>query len=642
MRTTWWTLLAACAVLAVGCSGTSGASGGQRGASDTADGGADVPAEPDVSEQSLTVEMDQQACRQIGPDGGTVESVSGDLVLTFSEGAVAEATEVCVGTNANVPATWMLTPHGVVFEAPVEALATIQPPDDTQPHGLLVWAEDGTLEALSFDTASQVEDDFEVAFTVEHFSLFSVYISDRGQHLETMVAPDHVEQPVGATTEVLVSIAPAVDGPFEIRTPGLCSRGSESGWIAADDFGRLTFEPTGWELTSLEVFTGNTVSVNGAERADLGRGQGLIAIVPYDLTCEMPVPSLLYSTYALATAQGTLHLPCTVRGLEEFSAVVSQEPSRFEDLRIPIRDSIGGPEAACTEECGDGILSESEVCEPTDDRLGDECVATLGGTYRCNAECQCENDPVCGDDHIESNEECEPAVGGCPTGQGCADDCTCEPIPECTEDAMCDDGDLCTADSCQNESCVNSAIEGCCLIDAECPTNGDMCSRPVCLDDNTCGFEDIGDCCRSDSDCNDMDECTRDSCDVSTGLCSNEMIDDDGDGFGPGPECGGDCHDGNATVNPGQSNFFDEPYPRDRLPPAWDYNCDGDDEYELPGNIGRCCIGACDEPCTLQFEGWDDPRFIPLCGGSANWLIACDNSSGPCERVVEERTRRCR
>ena len=63
----------------------------------------------------------------------------------------------------------------------------------------------------------------------------------------------------------------------------------------------------------------------------------------------------------------------------------------------------------------------------------------------------------------------------------------------CTSDDQCDDGEVCTEDTCDTASgqCVNTDIEDCCTVDDEC---------------------------------DDGDECTEDTCDVTTGECKNEEI----------------------------------------------------------------------------------------------------------------------
>ncbi len=81
---------------------------------------------------------------------------------------------------------------------------------------------------------------------------------------------------------------------------------------------------------------------------------------------------------------------------------------------------------------------------------------------------------------------------------------------------------------------------------------------------------------------------------VDAGACAplSYFLDRDGDGYGgtttvkacvpPGSgvwvTSGGDCDDGNATVNPGQSAYFSAGYvPTGKSSLSFDYNCDGDE-----------------------------------------------------------------
>lgn len=62
--------------------------------------------------------------------------------------------------------------------------------------------------------------------------------------------------------------------------------------------------------------------------------------------------------------------------------------------------------------------------------------------------------------------------------------------------------------------------------------------------------------CASHEECDDADPCTRDLCDLTTGLCHHALLDRDGDGHHPsrveGVECpGDDCDDGDRDVYAG-------------------------------------------------------------------------------------------
>ena len=110
--------------------------------------------------------------------------------------------------------------------------------------------------------------------------------------------------------------------------------------------------------------------------------------------------------------------------------------------------------------------------------------------------------------------------------------------PECTDDADCDDGMICTTNTCTDGECVFQAIAGCCSDDAACD-DGDECTDDSCeANANACVNVLNGTCCAEDTDCDDGDLCTTDACDaglcanLSTGVegCCNADVDcDDGD-----------------------------------------------------------------------------------------------------------------
>ena len=101
--------------------------------------------------------------------------------------------------------------------------------------------------------------------------------------------------------------------------------------------------------------------------------------------------------------------------------------------------------------------------------------------------------------------------------------------------------------------------------------------------------------------------------------------DKDGDGWGneavtkeqcesPGEgwvEQKGDCHDENADVHPGQTEFFAEPYERPDgdggVVPSFDYDCDGTEE------------GEPDKPVTTQAECPADAADSATCRAAAGY-----------------------
>ena len=116
--------------------------------------------------------------------------------------------------------------------------------------------------------------------------------------------------------------------------------------------------------------------------------------------------------------------------------------------------------------------------------------------------------------------------------------------PFCDDQAACEDENLCTSDSCSPGGCRHDAIAGCCVADSECddgnPCTQDQCQANQCVnvtasveDGNVCTLDQchpatglihlpIEGCCSFDSDCNDFNDCTRDSCEGN--LCIHRRL----------------------------------------------------------------------------------------------------------------------
>jgi hypothetical protein len=183
---------------------------------------------------------------------------------------------------------------------------------------------------------------------------------------------------------------------------------------------------------------------------------------------------------------------------------------------------------------------------------GDPC----NGTETCNpvTGCQSGTPIVCSNnDACDGLEECDPSTLACLPGE----------VPDC------DDENDCTADACdQTAGCVHQPIPGDCSDGTEC-TTGDTCigiecvGESICDDDNACnGIEDCdeanGLACLpgEEPDCDDLNDCTADSCNADTGCvhtpiagtCDDESACTQGDTC-VGGQCVGtakQCTDGNA------------------------------------------------------------------------------------------------
>jgi uncharacterized repeat protein (TIGR03806 family) len=150
--------------------------------------------------------------------------------------------------------------------------------------------------------------------------------------------------------------------------------------------------------------------------------------------------------------------------------------------------------------CGDGTLDPDEECDDGNNANGDGCAA------------DCTLEPVCGDGTVTAPEECDD--GNTVGGDGCASDCTFEPF--------CGDGILTAPEECDDGNTVDG--DGCAA---------DCTREPNCGD----GFVTAPETCEPPG----TDIC-NDTCTVRTPVC--------GDGWVTPPET---CEDGNTVGGDGCS-----------------------------------------------------------------------------------------
>ncbi|MGF1469159.1 MAG: putative metal-binding motif-containing protein [Sandaracinaceae bacterium] len=184
----------------------------------------------------------------------------------------------------------------------------------------------------------------------------------------------------------------------------------------------------------------------------------------------------------------------------------------------------------------------------------------------------------------------------CQFSADCSDDCFCNGLEVCNGgvcgrgDPPCDDGSVCTVDSC------NEAEAAC-----RNPPDDDLCD-----DDNVCNGVEVCDgengCLPGTPlNCSDGDLCTVDSCDPVAG-CMNALRDLDGDGF-VSDQCDGlDCNDNEETgaeINPDAEEICDD---------GVDNNCD----TLIDLNDGDACgptNDTCVSPIVLRVPA--APDYLP-------------------------------
>lgn len=143
----------------------------------------------------------------------------------------------------------------------------------------------------------------------------------------------------------------------------------------------------------------------------------------------------------------------------------------------------------------------------------------------------CSSDALCDDNNACTDDSC--SAGACrntpvQNGTSCGDSNLCNGNETCqagrctsSGSPSCADGNACTTDSCQvSTGCTFTPIAGCrsCQTVGDCD-DGNPCTRDGCLSKGSCSNTLIPGCstCANDGQCDDQNECTTDRC--TAGRC---------------------------------------------------------------------------------------------------------------------------
>jgi hypothetical protein len=228
------------------------------------------------------------------------------------------------------------------------------------------------------------------------------------------------------------------------------------------------------------------------------------------------------------------------------------DPGTGECSLTPLVDgTICDDALQCTEDdvCLDGIcIGISALCDDGNICTDDVCLELDGGCTHLPNFQTCDDDNACTIADLCEDKECSGVVVNCDDGNICTED-SCDPVAGCLNQPIenpCDDLSLCTDnDSCVEGVCIGAAID--CGDDNTCTDDlcddGEGCvyydNQNSCNDGDECTIGDVcaGAKCQSGllMDCNDNNPCTNDFC--LNGNCTNEAID------------GGACDDGSSCTD---------------------------------------------------------------------------------------------
>ncbi len=315
-------------------------------------------------------------------------------------------------------------------------------------------------------------------------------------------------------------------------------------------------------------------------------------------------------------ASGCLHVPQTatgVAGCDDFNICTGQE-------RCVAGACVAGTPPTCP---------AGKVCDPNRPAT-DPCVAKpCALAADCNDGNSCTRD-VCTAAHVCANPG--DATLSCSDGNACNGRETCTAAGACIRGAppVCDDGDVCTDDSCDaHDGCRHDAVPGCCNDAGDCggtPACAATCVDHVCVQPPNC--------CVIDADCNDGNPCTDDGRCTANRCTAGTPVTGDRPGCGdicqPGTCAGGTCTLGAAVTCPDDGDTCTREYCKIEAGGCVREGCDDgnpctEDTCADVGTGEKSCrsvaIDGC-KPCTVDTDCADQGR----CGGGA-----C--SSGRCERV---------
>lgn len=269
--------------------------------------------------------------------------------------------------------------------------------------------------------------------------------------------------------------------------------------------------------------------------------------------------------------------------------------------------------------CGDLWVDDArgEQCDDGNATAGDGCEADCSWTCETSADCDdldaCSGTETCNTGtHVCRAGTPLPDGTDCTTAGGAAGRCR---SGVCAREG-CGDGTVQTGEECDDGNTI--AGDGCetdCQYSCHAPADCNETPDNVCTDDACISVAGGQACAHSPNTvpCNDGSLCTSDDA-CAGGVCAGIRIDGDGDTYGPGADCGGDCDDTRAAVHPGGTEFCN----------GLDDDCAGTTD----DGTGMFCALGSSRGCVTTGPGGS-------CGGTETCTDACA-WSGVCELAATD------
>jgi hypothetical protein len=189
----------------------------------------------------------------------------------------------------------------------------------------------------------------------------------------------------------------------------------------------------------------------------------------------------------------------------------------------------------------------------------------------------------------------------------------CSTDAECGNGGLYDDGNPCTADACVVRVCEHSLLPDCiaCFSNGDCDY-GDASVVGTCEVDGTCSFS--SDICVEDSDCDDLNVCTDDTCvdgdcqnTFNSAPCDDGLFCTENEACAEGVCTGGNARDCSSLTNQCNTGVCNEVADACEAQPVADGTACPDGQYcngDETCQAGVCVTGA--EPCVDPCEQCDE------------------------------------